>query len=67
MKNVLITGAAGFIGSHLCEFYLNKNCKVTGIDNLITGSKQNIYHLLNNVNFKFIEHNICKKLEFNEK
>ena len=38
MKNVLITGAAGFIGSHLCEFYLNKNCKVTGIDNLITGN-----------------------------
>lgn len=67
MKNILITGAAGFIGSHLCEFYLNKNCKVIGVDNLITGNKQNVSHLLNNVNFKFIEHDICKKLELNEK
>ena len=37
-KTVLITGAAGFLGSHLCDYFLSKNYKVLGIDNLITGS-----------------------------
>ena len=42
MKRVLITGAAGFLGSHLCEKFLNENFFVIGMDNLITGSSKNI-------------------------
>ena len=52
-KNVLITGAAGFLGSHLCDFFLSKNYKVIGIDNLITGSLKNLSHLESNPNFEF--------------
>ena len=54
MKTVLITGGAGFIGSHLCEEFLKKGFKVICADNLITGQKNNIIHLLGNKNFKFI-------------
>tara|TARA_B100001250_G_scaffold66509_1_gene52982 strand:- start:5120 stop:6061 length:942 start_codon:yes stop_codon:yes gene_type:complete len=53
IKTVLITGAAGFIGSHLCDFFLSKNYKVIGLDNLITGDLINISHLNNNRNFEF--------------
>ena len=66
MKTILITGAAGFIGSHLCDFFL-KNNKVIGIDNFISGSKNNINHNLYNENFTFIEHDICKQLKIKEK
>ena len=52
-KNVLITGAAGFIGSHLCDCFLSKNYKVIGIDNLITGNLKNLSHLKSNVDFQF--------------
>ena len=54
-KTVLITGAAGFIGSHLCDYFVYKNYNVIGIDNLITGSLNNLYHLKSNKNFKFKE------------
>lgn len=66
MKTILITGAAGFIGSHLCEFFLKHN-KVIGIDNFITGSRKNISHQLDNENFTFIEHDICKQLKIQKK
>ena len=52
-KTVLITGAAGFIGSHLCDYFLSKNYKVIGIDNLITGNLKNLSHLNSNMDFLF--------------
>ena len=52
-KTVLITGAAGFIGSHLCDCFLSKNYKVIGIDNLITGNLKNLSHLNSNMDFQF--------------
>ena len=52
-KTVLITGAAGFLGSHLCDFFISKNYKVKGIDNLITGNLNNISHLSSNIDFEF--------------
>lgn len=55
---ILVTGGAGFIGSNLCEYFLNKNYKVTCLDNFSTGHKINIESLLNNKNFKLIEGDI---------
>ena len=52
-KTVLITGAAGFVGSHLCDCFLSKNYKVIGIDNLITGNLMNLSHLNSNLDFQF--------------
>ena len=48
MKTILVTGGAGFIGSHLCEFLLSKNNKVICVDNFFTGAKENVTHLLAN-------------------
>lgn len=59
-ENVVITGGAGFIGSHLCDKLLNEGFKVICLDNLITGSKANIRHLLKNRNFDFIEQDVTK-------
>ena len=67
MKNVLITGAAGFLGSHLCDYFIKKNFFVTGIDNLITGNINNVKHLINNRNFKFINQDVCNYLKINDK
>ncbi len=55
---VLITGAAGFIGSHLCEKFLKEAHQVIGMDNFITGSPENIAHLFGHPNFKFIHYNV---------
>ncbi len=60
---VLITGGAGFIGSHLCDFLISKGHKVICMDNLITGKKENISHLLRNKNFKFVNHNVSAKIK----
>lgn len=57
--NVLITGGAGFIGSHLSKLHLDKNDSVTVIDNLITGSKKNIEALMPNPSFVFLQEDIC--------
>lgn len=59
---VLVSGSAGFIGSHLVDRLLSKGYEVTGIDNLVTGQKKNFEHLASNPNFKFIEHDITKDL-----
>ena len=63
----MISGAAGFIGSHLCDFFLKKQFKVIAIDNFMTGSMKNINHNLKNKNFTFIEHDICNPIEIKNK
>lgn len=60
MKRVLITGAAGFIGSHLCDRFLKEGFHVIGMDNLLTGSISNIEHLFPERNFEFYHHDITK-------
>jgi len=67
MKNILITGGAGFIGSHLCERLLKEGNKIICLDNLFTGSRANIAHLESNEHFKFIEHDITKPFFSDEK
>lgn len=57
-KRILVTGGAGFIGSHLCERLLNEGNEVICVDNFFTGIKQNIIHLLNNPYFEIIRHDI---------
>lgn len=66
MKTVLITGGAGFIGSHLCDFLIDKGFRVICVDNLITGNKKNISYLNANKNFKFINHDISKHIAIDE-
>lgn len=60
MKRVLITGGAGFIGSHLCERLLNDGCDVICLDNYFTGSKDNVRHLLNNHNFELVRYDVTE-------
>lgn len=60
-KRILITGGAGFIGSHLCEKLLNEGNEVICLDNLFTGSKDNIRHLFTNNHFEFVRHDITKE------
>jgi len=67
MNSILISGAAGFIGSHLCDFFLKKQFKVIAIDNFMTGCMKNINHNLKNENFSFIEHDICNPIEIKNK
>ena len=57
-KRIIVTGGAGFIGSHLCEKLLNEGNEVICVDNFFTGSKQNIIHLLDNPYFEIIRHDI---------
>ncbi|PIQ89606.1 MAG: NAD-dependent dehydratase [Candidatus Omnitrophica bacterium CG11_big_fil_rev_8_21_14_0_20_42_13] len=61
-KNVLITGGAGFIGSHLCEKLLFCGYRVICMDNLLTGRLLNIKHFAKNKNFIFIKHNVCEHI-----
>ena len=58
MKRVLITGAAGFLGSHLCDRFIKEGCYVIAMDNLITGRMENIEHLIGNENFHFVHHDV---------
>lgn len=59
-KNILITGAAGFIGSHLCDRFINEGYNVIGMDNLITGSIDNLTHLFPLKEFQFYHHDVSK-------
>jgi dTDP-glucose 4,6-dehydratase len=65
-KTVLITGGAGFIGSHLCDRLISEGFRVVCLDNLITGSFKNIEHLTKNKYFRFIEHNVSKYIAIKE-
>ena len=62
MKKILVTGGAGFIGSHLCERLLNEGNEVICVDNFFTGSKENIIHLMENKYFELIRHDITQHL-----
>src|SRR3989344_7347219 len=58
MQTVLVAGGAGFIGSHLCKSLLDDNYKVIGVDNLITGEKNNLQEFEKNENFTFLNHDL---------
>lgn len=63
---ILITGGAGFIGSHLCDFLTDKGHRVICMDNLITGKMENISHLQGDPNFKFVNHNVSVHIDLDE-
>ncbi|MEA3354966.1 MAG: DUF4012 domain-containing protein [Patescibacteria group bacterium] len=63
LPTAIVAGAAGFIGSHLCENLIHQNCKVIAIDNWTTGKKENIEDLLKKDNFIFLEHDLNKPLK----
>ncbi|MGB0882048.1 MAG: UDP-glucuronic acid decarboxylase family protein [Vicingaceae bacterium] len=62
MKRVLITGAAGFLGSHLCDRFIKEGYYVIAMDNLITGDLKNIEHLNSNENFEFVNHDVSNHI-----
>lgn len=64
--NILVAGAAGMIGSHLCDYFLARGHKVIGVDNFITGSYENISHLLSDNKFSFINWDVTDPLSIKE-
>ena len=64
--NIVITGGSGFVGSYLCEKLINDGHKIIVIDNLLTGSTENISNLLDNENFSFIEHDVQDHIEIED-
>jgi UDP-glucuronate decarboxylase len=62
MKRILITGGAGFLGSHLCEYHVEQGADVICVDNFFSGSKDNIRHLLANPHFELIRHDVIHPL-----
>ena len=60
MKRMLITGAAGFLGSHLCDRFIREGYTVIGMDNLITGDLKNIEHLFKKIDFEFYHHDVSR-------
>jgi len=63
-KLVLITGGAGFIGSHLCDLFLAKGMRVVAVDNYITGNEANLAHLKKESRFRLIHHDVSKHIDF---
>jgi len=61
-RSVLVTGGAGFLGSHLCERLLDQGAHVTCLDNLFTGSKRNVLHLLDHPMFDFVQHDVTNPI-----
>ena len=66
-KIVLISGGAGFLGSHLCDWFINYGFKVIAVDNLITGSLKNVAHLKKNKDFKFLKQDVSKPFKVDGK
>jgi dTDP-glucose 4,6-dehydratase len=62
-KRILVTGAAGFLGSHLCDSLLKNDNRVIGVDNLSTGSEANLSHLFNEPKFEFLRQDICQAFD----
>jgi UDP-glucuronate decarboxylase len=62
-KRILVTGGAGFLGSHLCTRLVNEGNDVICLDNFFTGNKKNILHLINYKNFELIRHDIIKPID----
>ena len=60
MKRILVTGGAGFVGSHLCKRLIDEGNEVICLDNFFTGNKQNVKDLLNNINCELVRHDICE-------
>ncbi len=65
--NIVITGGSGFVGSYLCEKLINDRHEIIVVDNLLTGSTENINHLMHNENFSFIEHDVQNHIEIEKK
>jgi len=65
-KTILITGAAGFLGSHLCDRFIEVGFRVVGMDNFITGDRNNIQHLFEHPNFQLIEHDVTVHIDIQE-
>ena len=60
MKTILVTGGAGFIGSHLCERLVKEGNDVICLDNFYTGTKENVWHLIGQPNFEIVRHDVCQ-------
>ncbi|MBI4549761.1 MAG: SDR family oxidoreductase [Candidatus Omnitrophica bacterium] len=67
MKTLVITGGAGFIGSHLCDLFLREGNRVLCVDNLLTGTEENLRPFLKNERFSFLRHDVSKPIEIGEK
>jgi len=65
--NIIVTGGAGFIGSHLCERLFTEKKRVIAIDNFVTGNRDNIKSFEDNPKFRFIEHDIVNPIDMDEK
>ena len=61
---ILVTGGAGFLGSHLCDRLISDGNEVVCLDNFFTGSKQNIIHLMDNQNFELVHHDVVDPFKF---
>ena len=66
MGSVLIAGGAGFLGSHLCDLFWQRNFEVICVDNLITGRHDNIQHLLHSERFTYMNHDVTRPLEIEQ-
>jgi UDP-glucuronate decarboxylase len=62
MARIVVSGGAGFIGSHLCDSLLAQGHEVIAVDNLFTGTKRNIHHMLSNPNFEFVRHDVTESI-----
>ena len=61
---ILITGAAGFLGSHLCDRFLAEGHQVVGVDNFLTGDRRNVAHLERDARFELVERDVSAGLEY---